>query len=85
MAKKKQIPRKKRSSSRLRSLAKYQIASNETIEYKNFELLQRFLNDRGKIVPRRISGVTARQQRDLSVAIKRARYLALLTSGGIKK
>jgi small subunit ribosomal protein S18 len=55
------------------------------IDYKNFSLLQKFLNERGKIIPRRISGVTAKEQRQLVVAIKRARHLALLTTGGIKK
>lgn len=77
--------KKRRSGSRQRNLARFQISEGETIEYKNVALLQKFINDRGKIVPRRISGVTARQQRELSVAIKRARYLALLTTGGIKK
>ena len=53
------------------------------IDYKNPQLLKNFLTDRGKIVPARISGLTARQQRQLTQAIKRARMLALLpfTSG----
>lgn len=53
------------------------------IDYKNPQLLKNFLTDRGKIVPARISGLTARQQRQLTKAIKRARMLALLpfTSG----
>jgi small subunit ribosomal protein S18 len=41
-------------------------------------MLQRFLTERGKILPSRLSGITARHQRQLSIAIKRARYLALL-------
>jgi small subunit ribosomal protein S18 len=48
------------------------------IDYKDDKLLQRFLTERGKILPARLSGITARHQRQLSVAIKRARYLALL-------
>ncbi len=48
------------------------------VDYKDEKLLGRFLTDRGKILPRRLSGVTARHQRQLAVAIKRARYLALL-------
>lgn len=48
------------------------------VDYKDEKLLARFLTDRGKILPRRLSGVTARHQRQLAVAIKRARYLALL-------
>ncbi len=48
------------------------------VDYKDDKLLSRFLTERGKILPRRLSGVTARHQRQLAVAIKRARYLALL-------
>ena len=48
------------------------------IDYKNPQLLKNFLTDRGKIIPARISGLTARQQRSLTKAIKRARMLALL-------
>lgn len=48
------------------------------VDYKDEKLLSRFLTDRGKILPRRLTGVSARHQRQLSVAIKRARYLALL-------
>jgi small subunit ribosomal protein S18 len=48
------------------------------IDYKDDKLLSRFLTERGKILPRRLSGISARHQRQLSVAIKRARYLALL-------
>ncbi len=48
------------------------------IDYKDEKLLQRFLSERGKILPARLSGISARHQRQLSVAIKRARYLALL-------
>jgi small subunit ribosomal protein S18 len=47
-------------------------------DYKDVETLRRFINERGKIVPRRLSGVTAPNQRKLSVAIKRARHLAML-------
>ncbi|HJR34280.1 MAG TPA: 30S ribosomal protein S18 [Gemmatimonadales bacterium] len=48
------------------------------IDYKDEKLLARFISERGKILPRRLSGVSARHQRQLQVAIKRARYLALL-------
>lgn len=51
---------------------------NLVIDYKNPQLLKNFLTDRGKVVPARISGLTARQQRQLTRAIKRARMLALL-------
>ena len=48
------------------------------VDYKDEKLLSRFLTERGKILPRRLSGISARHQRQMSVAIKRARYLALL-------
>ncbi|MCA9716956.1 MAG: 30S ribosomal protein S18 [Myxococcales bacterium] len=48
------------------------------IDYKNPQLLKAFLTDRGKIVPSRISGVSARVQRQITKSIKRARMLALL-------
>jgi small subunit ribosomal protein S18 len=48
------------------------------IDYKDTRLLQRFLSERGKIVPSRITAVSAKKQRELARAIKRARMLALL-------
>jgi small subunit ribosomal protein S18 len=49
-----------------------------TIDYKDEQQLRRFTNDRGKILPRRVSGSCARHQRELAVAIKRGRFLALI-------
>ncbi len=49
-----------------------------TIDYKDAKLLSRFVSERGKIVPSRITAVSAKKQRELSQAIKRARYLALM-------
>ncbi|MBC7517257.1 MAG: 30S ribosomal protein S18 [Alkalinema sp. FL-bin-369] len=54
------------------------IKPGDPIDYKDVELLRKFITERGKILPRRITGLTARQQRDLTVAIKRARILSLL-------
>jgi len=48
------------------------------IDYKDVRLLQKFLTERGKIIPSRISAVSIKKQRELAVAIKRARFLALL-------
>lgn len=48
------------------------------IDYKDPKLLQRFISERGKIVPARISAVSHKKQRELARAIKRARFLALL-------
>ncbi|HIK26845.1 MAG: 30S ribosomal protein S18 [Oscillatoriaceae bacterium SKW80] len=54
------------------------IKPDEPIDYKDVELLRKFITERGKILPRRITGLTAKQQRDMTKAIKRARYMALL-------
>ena len=54
------------------------IKPSEPIDYKDVDLLRKFVTERGKILPRRITGLTAQQQRDLTLAIKRARVLALL-------
>ncbi|MBM3507709.1 MAG: 30S ribosomal protein S18 [Alphaproteobacteria bacterium] len=48
------------------------------IDYKDVRLLGRYISERGKIVPSRITVVSAKKQRDLAIAIKRARFLALL-------
>ncbi len=49
-----------------------------TIDYKDVKHLQRYVSERGKIVPSRITAVTAKKQRELAKAIKRARFLGLL-------
>lgn len=49
-----------------------------SLDYKNYRVLQYFVSEHGKIVPRRISGTCARHQRNLTVAVKRARNLALV-------
>ncbi|MGX7591960.1 30S ribosomal protein S18 [Candidatus Karelsulcia muelleri] len=48
------------------------------IDYKNFYLLKNFLNERGEILPRRVTGTTAKKQRRLKMAIKRCRHIGLL-------
>ena len=48
------------------------------IDYKDIARLRRYMSERGKILPRRVTGTCARHQRDLTTAIKRARHLALL-------
>jgi small subunit ribosomal protein S18 len=47
-------------------------------DYKDIKIIGRYVTERGKIVPRRLSGVTAKNQRKLAIAIKRARHLAML-------
>jgi small subunit ribosomal protein S18 len=54
------------------------VEKNRRVDYKQSDLLRRFLNDSGKIRPRRQTGTCARHQRLLAVALKRARHLALL-------
>lgn len=54
------------------------IEPDEKIDYKDVDLLRKFVTERGKILPRRITGLTSKQQRDLTKAIKRARIVALL-------
>lgn len=48
------------------------------VDYKDLDLLKRYINEQGKILPRRITGASANFQRQLTVAVKRARHLALL-------
>jgi len=48
------------------------------IDYKDVRLLQRYVSERGKIVPSRITAVSAKKQRELAKAVKRARFLGLL-------
>ena len=49
------------------------------IDYKDTELLKRFISERGKILPRRVTGTCAKYQRQLATAIKRSRQMALLS------
>ena len=50
----------------------------ESVNYKDIETLRKFVNERGKIVSRRVSGLSAKQQRMVTRAVKRARNMALL-------
>lgn len=56
----------------------YFTKTGTTPNYKDVLILRRFISDRGKIIPQSRSGITAKNQRLLSKAIKRARYMALL-------
>lgn len=55
--------------------------SSITFDYKDIQLLRRFVSEHGKIVPRRISGSSAQQQRELTRAVKLARIMALIPYG----
>jgi small subunit ribosomal protein S18 len=48
------------------------------IDYKDVKLLQRYITEQGKIIPKRITGTSSKYQRQLAIAIKRARHMALL-------
>ena len=61
------------------------LPADTIIDYKNLGVLQKFISDRGKIVSRRISGVSAKDQRKITTAIKHARFMGLLPSGGVRK
>jgi len=54
------------------------VKPGDPIDYKDVDLLKKFITERGKILPRRLTGLTAKQQRDLTNAVKRARIMALL-------
>ncbi|MFZ0564571.1 MAG: 30S ribosomal protein S18 [Chlamydiales bacterium] len=56
----------------------FMAAGWKKIDYKDIETLKQFITERGKILPRRITGVSARFQRQLNTEIKRARYIGLL-------
>lgn len=55
------------------------------IDYKDVKLLSRYISEKGKIIPSRITSVSAKKQRELARAIKRARYLALLPYVAVKE
>jgi len=77
--------KKRAAGIRQKNIIKYQLPKDLVIDYKNITLLQKYLNERGKVVPRRISGISAKLQRKLCSSIKKARFLALLPSGGVKE
>ena len=51
---------------------------NYNLDYKNPEQLKKFINDKGKILPRRATGACAKHQRDITLAVKRCRHIAML-------
>jgi small subunit ribosomal protein S18 len=69
---------KRRKTYSRKKVCKFCVDKVEQVDYKDVRRLRSFVTDRGKIIPRRISGTCAPHQRQLSVAIKRARNIALL-------
>lgn len=61
-----------------RKICFFTVNKIKKIDYKDIDLLKKFISERGKILPRRVTGTSAKYQRALTVAIKRARQVALL-------
>ncbi len=61
-----------------KKFCRFEAENAKEIDYKDLDLLNDFISETGKIVPSRITGTSARYQRQLSAAIKRARFLALI-------
>ena len=78
----KAIVSNKRQFFRRRKVCKFCVEKIDLIDYKDVKLLSQFVSERGKIVPRRLSGVCTPCQRRLSDAIKQARNIALLPFAG---
>lgn len=72
------MPSPRRFSVRRRRVCKFCAEKITYIDFKDGKLLSHFTPERGKILPRRISGVCSTHQRQLSVAIKRARHMAII-------
>jgi small subunit ribosomal protein S18 len=68
----------RRPFTRRRKSCPFSGANAPKIDYKDVKLLQRYISERGKVVPSRITAVSAKKQRELARAIKRARFLGLL-------
>ena len=68
----------RRPFNRRRKTCPFSSDTSPKIDYKDIRLLGRYVSERGKIVPSRISAVSAKKQRELAIAIKRARFLALM-------
>ena len=73
-----QPPMARRPFFRRRKTCPFSGSNAPKIDYKDVKLLQRYISERGKIVPSRITAVSTKKQRELSNAIKRARFMALI-------
>ncbi|MGC5326474.1 30S ribosomal protein S18 [Brevibacillus sp. SYSU BS000544] len=71
------MARKGRPNKR-RKVCFFTVNKIKKIDYKDLDLLKKFISERGKILPRRVTGTSAKYQRALTIAIKRARQVALL-------
>jgi len=66
-------------------IMKFNLSADTVIDYKDLALVQKFVTERGKILSRRITGLTAKQQRAMLHAIQRDRYLGLVPVGSSKR
>ena len=71
-------PMRKRPMRRRKKVCVFCADANKAIDYKDVNLLKRYVSERGKILPRRITGNCAKHQRALTVAVKRARHISLM-------
>ena len=69
---------KRRAPRRRKKVCVFCGENNGVIDYKNVAMLKKYVSERGKILPRRITGTCAKHQRAMTVAIKRARHIALM-------
>ena len=72
-------PMRRRHMHRRRKVCVFCTDKNQVIDYKDAATLSKYVSERGKILPRRISGNCAKHQRELTTAVKRARQLALIS------
>ncbi|MDD6331940.1 MAG: 30S ribosomal protein S18 [Clostridium sp.] len=73
-----EAPMRRRPIRRRKKVCVFCADKNAVIDYKDVNRLKKFVSERGKILPRRITGTCAKHQRALTVAIKRARHIALM-------
>ena len=71
-------PMRRRPMHRRRKVCVFCSDENQKIDYKDANLLRKYISERGKILPRRITGNCAKHQRELTVAVKRARHIAII-------
>jgi small subunit ribosomal protein S18 len=71
-------PRGKGGKGKRRKVCYFTVNKIKHIDYKDIEMLKKFISERGKILPRRVTGTSAKYQRALTTAIKRSRQIALM-------
>ena len=67
-----------KKETRSKKICRFTQSKIKYIDYKNIKLLQKFVSEQGRIIPKRITGTSSKYQRQLAIAVKRARHMALL-------